>query len=95
MTLFIPNARTRRAAMWAAAVALTLAALAAPAPKAHSAEDPAAVAAAQRIVSIGGSVTEIVYALGEGKRLAGRDSTSVYPHAALALLRSMALAVWV
>ena len=85
MTHFLRTTRARRAAMWAAAVALTLAALAAPTPKAHSAEDIAAVATAKRIVSIGGSVTEIVYALGEGKRLAGRDSTSVYPHAALAL----------
>lgn len=80
-----PNPRTRRAAMWLAAIGLTLAALAAPAPKAHSAEDAAAIAKASRIVAIGGSVTEIVYALGEEKRLAARDSTSVYPDAALAL----------
>ncbi|MCO5163798.1 MAG: ABC transporter substrate-binding protein [Mesorhizobium sp.] len=85
MTYFLRTTRARRAAMWAATVALTLAALAAPTPKARSAEDAASVASAQRIVAIGGSVTEIVYALGEEKRLAGRDSTSVYPHAALAL----------
>ena len=32
-----------------------------------------------RIVSVGGSITEIVYALGEEERLVARDSTSVYP----------------
>lgn len=41
--------------------------------------------AAQRIVSVGGSVTEIVYALDQQHRLAARDTTSVYPEAALAL----------
>lgn len=40
---------------------------------------------ASRIVSIGGSLTEIVYALGEEGRLIARDSTSLYPEAALAL----------
>jgi iron complex transport system substrate-binding protein len=38
-----------------------------------------------RVVAIGGSVTEIVYALGEGSRLVGRDSTSVFPPEALKL----------
>lgn len=33
----------------------------------------------KRVVSIGGSVTEIVYALGEQDRLVARDSTSIYP----------------
>lgn len=32
-----------------------------------------------RVVSIGGSLSEIVYALGEEGLLVGRDSTSVYP----------------
>lgn len=85
MTRFVPRSSTRRKAMWLAALALTLAALAAPAPKAYSAEDLAAIAKAKRIVAIGGSVTEIVYALGEEKRLAARDSTSVFPEAALSL----------
>lgn len=40
---------------------------------------------ASRIVAIGGSVTETVYALGEEKRLVGRDSTSVYPAEAMKL----------
>ncbi|WP_455482371.1 heme/hemin ABC transporter substrate-binding protein [Bartonella sp. B35(2025)] len=38
-----------------------------------------------RIVSIGGSLTEIVYALGAQDRLVARDSTSVYPQEALKL----------
>lgn len=33
----------------------------------------------RRIVSIGGDVTEIVFALGEGDRLVARDSTSTFP----------------
>jgi iron complex transport system substrate-binding protein len=38
-----------------------------------------------KIVAIGGSITEIVYALGEQDRLVARDSTSRYPEAALKL----------
>lgn len=38
-----------------------------------------------RIVSVGGAVTEIVYALGKEDMLVARDSTSVYPEAATAL----------
>ena len=38
-----------------------------------------------RVVAIGGSLTEIVYALGEEERLVARDSTSVYPPAAFGL----------
>ncbi|WP_027061545.1 heme/hemin ABC transporter substrate-binding protein [Mesorhizobium loti] len=38
-----------------------------------------------KIVAIGGSITEIVYALGEEKHLVARDSTSNYPKAALGL----------
>lgn len=40
---------------------------------------------ASRIVAVGGSVTEIVYALGEQERLVARDTTSVYPPDALEL----------
>ena len=36
-----------------------------------------------RIVSIGGAITEILYALGFEDRLAGVDATSLYPSAAL------------
>lgn len=39
----------------------------------------------QRIVSIGGAVTEIVYALGQQDRLVARDTTSNHPAAALDL----------
>ncbi|TKB22118.1 MAG: hemin ABC transporter substrate-binding protein [Mesorhizobium sp.] len=38
-----------------------------------------------RIASIGGSITEIVYALGEEGHLVARDSTSNFPQAALEL----------
>ncbi|WP_455474484.1 heme/hemin ABC transporter substrate-binding protein [Bartonella sp. B30(2025)] len=38
-----------------------------------------------RIVSIGGALTEIVYALGAQDRLIARDSTSLYPQEALRL----------
>ncbi|MDK1489967.1 hemin ABC transporter substrate-binding protein [Sinorhizobium sp. 7-81] len=38
-----------------------------------------------RVVSVGGAVTEIIYALGEENRLVGRDSTSTYPEAATKL----------
>ncbi len=41
--------------------------------------------AMERIVAIGGDVTEIVYALGGGDQLVGRDSTSQKPSAALSL----------
>lgn len=33
----------------------------------------------RRIVSVGGAVTEILYALGEGERIVGIDTTSLYP----------------
>lgn len=42
-------------------------------------------AAGEHIVSVGGSTTEIVYALGAGERLVGADTTSIYPAAADAL----------
>ena len=49
-----------------------------------------------RIAAIGGSVTEIVYALGEEDRLVARDSTSLYPrsgiHAARCRLHAGAVA---
>lgn len=39
---------------------------------------------AQRIVAIGGTVTEIIYALGEGERVVAVDTTSLYPPEATA-----------
>lgn len=41
--------------------------------------------AATRIVSLGGSVTEIIFALDQGHRLVARDTTSSFPPAAEAL----------
>lgn len=41
--------------------------------------------AQDRVLAIGGSVTEIAFALGQGGRLVARDSTSTYPQAATAL----------
>lgn len=40
---------------------------------------------AQRIVSIGGPVTEIIFALGQGERVVARDTTSLYPEVVSAL----------
>lgn len=42
-------------------------------PQTAAAED------AERIVAIGGTVTEIIYALGEGDRVVAVDTTSLYP----------------
>jgi iron complex transport system substrate-binding protein len=39
----------------------------------------------QRVVSVGGSLTEIIYALGAEKQLVAVDTTSLYPEAALKL----------
>ena len=39
---------------------------------------------AERIVAIGGTVTEIIYALGEGDRVVAVDTTSLYPQEATA-----------
>lgn len=40
---------------------------------------------ADRVLALGGAVTEIVYALGQGDRLVARDTTSTYPPEAGAL----------
>lgn len=48
-------------------------------------EGGAAFPDTSRIAAIGGSVTEIVYALGEESHLVARDSTSLYPPAAASL----------
>lgn len=72
--------KRRRLAAATLALASMLAAVAAPAGAAD-----ASLANARRIVAIGGSITEIVYALGEEGRLVARDSTSTFPQAANAL----------
>jgi len=51
---------------------------------AHS-EQASTLSDTSRVVAIGGSITEIVYALGAQDKLAARDSTSVYPDAAFTL----------
>ncbi|MGC4024672.1 MAG: hemin ABC transporter substrate-binding protein [Mesorhizobium sp.] len=51
---------------------------------AHS-EEATALSDTSRVVAIGGSITEIVYALGVQDKLVARDSTSVYPEAAFKL----------
>ncbi|MER9997696.1 hemin ABC transporter substrate-binding protein [Mesorhizobium sp. M0051] len=51
----------------------------------NATEGTAVFADPSRIAAIGGSITEIVYALGEEKHLVARDSTSRYPKAALEL----------
>ncbi|RWM11093.1 MAG: hemin ABC transporter substrate-binding protein [Mesorhizobium sp.] len=48
-------------------------------------ESAAVFSDTSRIASIGGSITEIVYALGEEGHLVARDSTSSFPQAALEL----------
>ena len=67
-----------------AAAAAFLFALGMPA-SAGAAETVEAFADASRVVSIGGSLTEIVFALGEQEKLVARDSTSLYPEAAFSL----------
>lgn len=44
-----------------------------------------ALQAAEKLISIGGDVTEIVYALGAGNEMVARDSTSLHPQAVLTL----------
>jgi len=74
------NNERRKSLLWTAACAALIALiLAARAPGARADDQP------QRVLSIGGAVTEIVYALGEEDRLVGRDTTSTYPEAAQAL----------
>lgn len=46
---------------------------------------PATAEGADRVLALGGAVTEIVFALGQGDRLVARDSTSSYPPEAEAL----------
>lgn len=44
-----------------------------------SASDVAAEPDAKRVITLGGDITEIVYALGAGDRIVGRDRTSTFP----------------
>ena len=62
----------------AALAAALLGALALPA----SGQELHAFADSSRLVSIGGSLTEIIYGLGEEEKLVARDQTALYPEAA-------------
>lgn len=75
-----PNvfSRVLRAAPLLVALGLTAAA-------ANAEEGQTTFKDTSRIASVGGSVTEIVYALGEEDKLVARDSTSLYPEAATKL----------
>ena len=65
------------------AAAFATVTLLAPAPA--FAQDLHSFADTSRLVSIGGSLTEIIYALGAEGRLVARDQTATYPEAAAAL----------
>lgn len=65
--------RSMAPALSAGASTATLAAVARPA--------VAAAGAAKRIISVGGDVTEIVFALGQGDRVIAVDDTSLWPEA--------------
>jgi iron complex transport system substrate-binding protein len=82
MNTFFKNARpagSRMVASMLIAAMLAAGGLALP-HGTHAAE--AAKIDTSRLVSVGGDVTEIIYALGEENRLIARDSTSIYPEAA-------------
>ncbi|MBL8584846.1 MAG: ABC transporter substrate-binding protein [Rhizobiaceae bacterium] len=76
----LPSMLSTMARIGAAALALVCVPV-----MASATDDVAVFPDPSRVVAIGGSITEIVYALGEQDKLVARDSTSVYPQAALAL----------
>ncbi|SHF69538.1 iron complex transport system substrate-binding protein [Kaistia soli DSM 19436] len=87
---FIPHApgrHVRLAIGFAAALVITVFAIqqsiAAPRSVTDARGRTVEIASADRIVSIGGAVTEILYALGAGDRVIARDQTSLYPPEAL------------
>jgi iron complex transport system substrate-binding protein len=67
---------------WLRGAALAVLALATPA---LAQDEVTPFADASRVVSVGGSLTEIVYALGEQDHLVARDSTGLYPPEAAGL----------
>lgn len=70
---------------WSRCIACLLLALVGPVQSAQVVDargQQVAVTDASRIVTVGGELTEIVYALGAGERLAGVDTTSTWPEAA-------------
>lgn len=82
MVPLLKRARVFRTAIGAAiGVSLAFATLL----PARATEDTEVFADPSKIAAIGGSITEIVFALGEQDRLVARDSTSRYPEAVLKL----------
>ena len=75
------NALSRRAALRLFSLPAGFAACALSAPAVWSQTLP--TARQPRIVSVNGAMTEIVFALGAGSQLAGTDTTSLFPEAAL------------
>ena len=75
---FVPNFRAALAPMLGVLLAVAT-------QPARAGEGTTVLSDTSRIASIGGSITEIVYALGEEGRLVARDSTSNYPEAAAKL----------
>ena len=75
---FVPNFRAALAPMLGVLLAVAT-------QPARAGEGTTVFSDTSRIASIGGSITEIVYALGEEGRLVARDSTSNYPEAAAKL----------
>ena len=72
-----------RRALLAAALGCCAAPLALRAQPAPAASATSAAAALPRLVTVSGAITEVVYALGAEAQLAGTDTTSLYPAAAL------------
>jgi iron complex transport system substrate-binding protein len=87
MTVSNPRRMLRRAGAVCFTLGLTLVPLVAPerGDTARASQVETIPADARRIVSVGGSLTEIVYALGAQDRLVARDSTSTFPADAMAL----------
>ncbi|RWO48858.1 MAG: hemin ABC transporter substrate-binding protein [Mesorhizobium sp.] len=75
----------KRARVFRMALGATMCLCVAFALPARAAEGTEVFADPSKIAAIGGSITEIVFALGEQDRLVARDSTSRYPEAALKL----------
>ncbi|RVA86245.1 hemin ABC transporter substrate-binding protein, partial [Mesorhizobium sp. M7A.F.Ca.CA.004.01.1.1] len=80
---FFPRLSTVRGSIFRPVIGLSMAVIALQ--SASAMEGTAVFADPSKIVAVGGSITEIVYALGEEKHLVARDSTSRYPKAALEL----------
>jgi iron complex transport system substrate-binding protein len=79
--------RVRRL-LWVAAVVALVVGAAQRAPEAL-ADTAKAPGEAQRVVSIGGDITEIIYALGKGDSIVAVDTTSHYPREAVATKKSV------